>query len=185
MPLFSPIPNRVLSFGGSPEDHALFAWSMDAAIVSTSAALSAAGTLQGARIYIPRAGVITNIHCHVVAAGATLTANSCAAAIYDGATGALKGTTGDQSTAWASIGSKTMALGSSFAATPGFYDIAVWYNGTTAPSLSRQAAISSVNIGLTGSSIRFFTANTGVTTAAPATLGTKTAQTIAWFFAVS
>lgn len=183
MPLYLPASTR-LGYGAAPEDHGLLAWTMDPQSAGTGTVLAAAGTLQGARLYLPRPMTVTNLCCHVSAAGATLTAGSCKAALYN-SVGTLIGTTVDQATAWASTGFKAMALTAPVVCPAGYYDIALWYNGTTSPSIYRTSAVPVDNANLTGASARFFTANTTNTTTAPAPLGTKTVQNTAWWLAVS
>jgi hypothetical protein len=52
--------------------------------------------------------------------------------------------------------------------------VALWYNGTTGPAFIRGSSYAYVNGTLSGPALRSATANTGITTTAPATLGTKT-----------
>lgn len=184
MPLFSPLSQRTNTYGVAPEDHGLLVWNYDPALATASSSLTTAGMLQGARVYIPRNMLITNLFCHVITAGATLTANQCKAAIYDSA-GALKGTTTDQATAWQSVGGKVMPLVASFTATAGLYDIVMWYNGTTSPNVARAGTAQHHNTNLLTSALRFFTVNNGTTTAAPATLPTKVAGSFGWFVGAS
>jgi len=183
MPLYLPASTR-LGSGAAPEDHGLLAWTMDPSSAGTGTVLSVAGTMQGARLYLPRPMTVTNLYCHLSAAGATLTAGSCKAALYNSA-GTLVGTTVDQATAWASSGLKVMALSAAVVCPVGYYDLALWFNGTTSPTLYRSMAVPVGNANLTGAATRFFTANTAITTTAPATLGAKTVQNTAWWLAVS
>lgn len=191
MPLYLPAEARAESFQAAPEDHGFLAWSTDLALGSTTqSVLPANGILGGARLYLSNTAMISNIVIYVITAGATLTANQCGAAIYEnGATPALsplKGQTANtQNTSWQSVGLKVMPLLTPFLATPGYYDVAAWRNGTTAPAISRGTGSSSANANLTGTAIRCFTANTLVTTAAPTTLGTKTGTSNGWFFALT
>lgn len=170
---------------GAPEDFGLLAWTFDMANAGTSQIITTAGTLQGARLYLGKAATVTNLCAYLQTAGATLTAGQNKGALYNSA-GTLLGTTVDQATAWTSTGFKTMALATPVLCPAGLYDIVVWYNGTTAPSFSRSAGIALVQGPSSGQNLRYFNTNdTGKTTAAPSTLGTKTAVNFGWWFGLS
>jgi hypothetical protein len=90
------------------------------------------------KTYIPRNMTVNNITLIVTSAGASLTANSCYAGIYNSA-GMLIGQTTDQSSSWTSLGTKTMALTSPVSLTGGdddFVWIAICAAGTTLPSFA-------------------------------------------------
>lgn len=177
----------------TPNDHALVTWSYDVSFAVNTSLLSAAGaagTLNLVRVHVPVQSTITNIITFVSTAGATLTAGQCFAALFNAA-GALIAITADQSTAWTSTGIKTMALaGGPYLQAAGDYYVGLWYNGTTPPTLIRTSSIGGsgtanpINIGL-ASNFRYATANTGLTTAAPANLGALTASAIAWWVGLS
>lgn len=178
------VPFTTRTGAPDPSDFGLLAWAYDTAGGGTSQVLTTAGTMYGVRMYLPRTVTVTNIVTYLQTAGATLTSGQCKGAIYD-ASGNLQATLSDQSTAWASTGFKTMALASAVLLSAGLYDVVLWFNGTTGPSLTRQSGIAAVQTGQTGQSMRFFSADTGRTTTAPATLGTKTAQNLAWWMGLS
>lgn len=79
------------------------------------------------------------------------------------------------STVWNSTGWKVMPLVTPQAGVPGDYYIVGWANGSSMPGPLRGNASAQVNGPLSGTSSRYFTADTGVTTAAsaPTTLGTS------------
>jgi hypothetical protein len=172
MPLSNPsAPDVVPSFGYQPEDYGYLAWNWPPEYQNNTltTTLNTAGRLNVFGVVIPRPITCTNIVIYVTTAGATLTANQCAGALYTGA-GALIAQTGNQATAWTTTGIKTMALtGGPFALAAGRYDVALWYNGTTAPGLFRANGTAEINVNLTLDRQRL--ANTTITTTAPATLG--------------
>jgi Protein of unknown function (DUF2793) len=67
----------------------------------------------------------------------------------------------------------------------GTVDAVFWANGTTLPSIARGSGASGLNGGLTGTNLRFSTADTGLTTVAPATLGARTTLNAAYWVALS
>ncbi len=169
-----------------PKDIGLLAAAFDpAAAVTTSTVLPSSGVLYLIRVRLDRPQLVTNIVIAITTAGATLTANQNKAALYDAA-GALIGTTGDQSTAWTSTGMKTMALaGGAVTLNTGYYWIALWANGTTRPAFVRGNSALVVNGVLAAASARWATCNNGITTTAPATLGTRTASNTAYWAGLS
>lgn len=168
----------------SAVDYGLLAMAFDpAANSSNSTPLATAGTLYGIRLKLITPATITNIVLPIFTAGATLTAGQCFAALYQNNT--LKAQTADQATAWASTGMKTMALSSAQSAAAGYVDIVMWFNGTTGPAPTRGHQGFTVNGALAAANARYFTANTGVTTTAPASLGTKTSFSTAYWVGVS
>jgi hypothetical protein len=169
-----------------PTDHNLKAWNYDPIIVNgSSVALATAGKLYVFKIKINESVSITNIIAHCTVAGATLTAGQCFAALYQN--GSLVGQSADQSTAWASTGTMTMALaGGPYAVSAGYVYAALWFNGTTGPTFYRSGGTTEmVNMGLTAANSRFGTADTSITTTAPASLGAITALNIAVWVGLS
>lgn len=168
-------------------DSALIAWAYDpTGNTASTVALGTAGTLYVIKLHVGAPTSITNIVMDVNAAGASLTTGQCFAALYNASTGALVGTTADQSTAWTTTGIKTMALsGGPFSVSEGYYYVAVWFNGTTGPAFSRTQGTSIINVGLAATASRWGTANTSITTTAPSTLGTIAAASNSYWAAVS
>ncbi len=181
---------RLRRFDWSAADHNLLGWSCDPAIVNSQTVLSTAGRSEFARLHLPVAAPVTNVLLYVGTAGATLTAGQCFAALH-GPTGTLIGQTADQAAAWASTGVKTMALaGGPYALAAADYIVEFWFNGTTGPAIGRAVGggvgnAAFLNVGLASPSLRCGTANTGLTTTAPGTLGTQTASTNPWWVALS
>lgn len=171
----------------TPGDNGLISWNFDPATMGTSStALTPAGTMFVMRLHTPIATSVTNIITYVITSGSVLTSGQCFAALYQ--SGSLIGATADQSTAWASAGLKTMPLsGGPFNIAAGDVYVGFWYNGTTGPALGRgfSNSTSAINVGLSATSSRFGTANTSLTTTAPASLGAISAVNIAYWAAIS
>jgi hypothetical protein len=181
MPLF---PNQTLV--ADPSDHNLVGWTFDPANVQAGTLLPTAGLAHVIRIR-PVRDTVTNINFHFTVAGSSLTAGQCFAALYTDAGVWLK-STADQATNWASGGYRTCALTAPQAVTPfAFYRVLWWYNGTTAPTLSRAVNSSSaiLNAGLSAPVLRYSTADTGLTTAAPTNIGTQTGSATGWWVGLS
>lgn len=170
-----------------PADHGLLAWSVPIDVARDSSLMSAigAGILIGTRMRRVPAGPITNLHVFAAVAGATL--SNCFAAAFTDA-GVLIGQTADQSTAWQSGGYKTMPLvGGPFSFAGGDLNVGIWYNGTTAPTLIRSGsgAGGSGTVGQVAGGFNAFSSNSGLTTTAPASLGTKSLSAIRFWTGVS
>lgn len=172
--------------GIAPADLGFIAWTYDPQPTAGtgSSPFTAGGTLEVQRLRVPKTSLITNLHVYVQTAGATLTAGQCLAGLYD-ANGNLLSATGDQSTAWQSTGLKTMALTTPQTIAAGWYDVAVFYRGTTGPAFVRGTSYAFSNGLLTGSNLRSARAATGNTTTMPAALGAKTASTQNYWAALS
>lgn len=164
-------------------DHGLQAWTYDPVSATASLALATAGTVYVVALKTnPR--LISNIVVGVQTAGGTLTASQCFAGLYQN--GALLGSTADQSGVWNSTGVKTMPLASPVNPLGGLVYAAFVFNGTTGPALAHAgAALTNAaldNVALAATVARFGTANTGVTTALPATLGAVSALSTATYW---
>lgn len=169
-----------------PADHALAGWTFDPADVQAGTILPVGGRLELARVRV--AGpLVTSILLSITVAGATLTAGQNFAALFTDA-GALLGATVDQATNWQSTGLRTCALAAPQSVTPGsFVRVGLFSVGSTLPTLARgTAAISgaALNAGMAAPTLRYSTADTGLTTAMPATLGAQTAAATAWWLAL-
>ena len=162
-------------------------WNYDVQYIQAGTALGANGTVYVQKLWTPKPITVTNLHVQVITAGATLTSGQNFAALYDGSKN-LVGTTADQSTAWTSVGTKTMALsGGPFAISANsFYYVAYFANGTTRPSFGRLGSnLGGMNGLLSSANSRFASSSTGRTTSMPATLGAFTATNLAYWCAVS
>jgi hypothetical protein len=174
-----------------PADHNYLGWSNPVNQCTAQSALSAsgaAGTLVLLRVRRLPAASVTNVVTFIQTAGSGLTAGQCFGALYS-ASGTLIGQTADQSTAWASTGVKTMALASGpFNVAAGDYYVGLWYNGTTAPSPIRGGTGFSgaqMNVGQSSGQFDLCTADAGLTTLAPPTLGAQTSANVPFWVALS
>lgn len=168
------------STGFPPSYHGLLAWTFDWAVLSNVFLFpNVTGTMRTIRLWTPRPITVTNIVICITTGGATLTAGNNRCALFDAAGNYITNSiTADQSTAWTSGGVKAMPCTASVAVAAGAFDIGMWVNGTTAPTLRRggtDANIMGHGVGA-NVNIRYAGTNqTGLTATAPATVGTKTA----------
>ena len=159
-----------------PADHGLIAWNFTPYnIRATDKTAMTTATLYVAKIPVPRAAVISKIGYYVAQASAVPTAGQCFAGLF-GPTGTLLGATADQSANFGTLGSYLPSLISPRPVSAGYVYAGFFYNGTgTALALGVGDATSPVlNFGLTNATSLWATANTGLTTAMPASLGTLT-----------
>lgn len=173
-----------------PADNNLLAWAYDPILVTTGTIFAAAGTLYMIKIHSPSAISATNIFLYLQTSGATLTASQCYAGIYQN--GNLLGTSADLSGSVSpgfasAAGLKTIPIvAGPIAVAAGDFYIAFYANGTTLPTLGRAGSFPTLNnVGLTAGSYRTASANTGLTTALPGTMGTQTSLNVAYWAAVS
>ena len=174
-------------YGGAlPVDYGLIGWNFPIDQNGNSTILPTAGLVHVAKILVPTAITITNLHIHIATGGGTL-ANSYMA-LYNSAKGLLSQSADQSSTNsnWQGGGFKTVALGAPQAVTAGTYYIAFWVGSwATAPTPSRSSNNSAVNSNLATAVSRWATADTGITTTAPSTLGAFTATNIAYWVGIS
>jgi hypothetical protein len=177
----------------APPDHAYLAWTFDPILAPGGSTGAAAGTLNIARLHLPKAQTITNVLLYVTGAGSTLTSGQCFAGLYSSA-GAKLDLTADQAATgsnWQSTGLKTMPLAAGATSrAAGDYYVVWWANGSTLPSMARQpaAAAGLANAGLSAPNMRFATtADTGLTNAAsaPLSMGAQSSTGNCWWAALS
>lgn len=165
-----------------PADHGLASWSFDPTGASTATITPVAGTLYTVLMKIPRPTLITAIVMITSTPGATLTAGQNFAVLYD-ESGNQVGVTADQATPWAAAaGVKDMPLVAPVQVAGPFCRVGFYSNGSTLPTW-RTGASSAVpgSVNQATAAGRFGSANTGLTTTPPATLGSITAITAAWW----
>lgn len=166
----------------APTDHGFLAWSLPPSDIAAASAIGIAGQLYVAKLKISAPAMVSSIVTVLGAGGTSLTAGQCKAALYQG--GSLLGTTVDQAAAWATGGEKVMALaGDPVAVQAGYAHVGVWFQGSGSPTFFRSQAsgTSPLNVGLAAADSRTATANTGITTTAPGTLGAFTAFSMILF----
>lgn len=172
----SPLPG--------PWDHNLLAWSYDP-VGAINNSVVTGGVLYLIKVRMGPAATITNVIVQVAIAGTTLTADQNFAALYDSA-GTRVGVTADQTTAWGSTGTKTMALTTPYVAAAGTYYVGLLANGTTPPQFARSSGFSLINVGLSAGSYRYSTSGTAQTaTPASVTLASAAAASISYWAALS
>lgn len=169
-----------------PLDHGFLTWSYDPALAAAGTIIGNGGTLYVVKLKLAQAATVTNIVMEVSTAGATLTAGQNFAALYSAAK-ALLAVTADQTTPWQSTGLKTMALAQAQAVPAGTVYACWWTVGSTLPTFTRGTALNAVqpNAGLSAANSRYSTADGSLTTTAPATIGTQTAASAAYWVALS
>ena len=160
----------------------------DIATLANQTPIATAGRMEAVRVKLPFAALVTNVLTYAQAGGSVLTAGQCFAALYSSA-GARIGVTADQASAWASTGLKTMALASgSFSCPAGDYYVAFWFNGTTGPAFVRHSVaggVGQLNAGTAAPNLLHATADTGLTTTSPATMGAQSAAAVAYWVGLS
>jgi len=169
--------------GWLPVDYGWKAWTFDIALAIT-AGVATSGLLYLQAIKIPAATTISNVILNIVTAGSGLTSGQCFAGLYQG--GTLLASSADQSAVWTSTGTKVMALSSTQNVSAGTIYVGWFSNGTTNPAMARiQNTNAGVNGGLAVGGWRFASANTGLTTALPASYSTQNATSNMPWAAVS
>jgi hypothetical protein len=179
--------NLVRANAPLPLDYSFLGWAYDPAAAGTNSNFTG-GVIQLVRIPLRATRTITNVVLYIGTAGATLTAGSCWAGLYD-SSGNRLGQTADQASAWTSTGTKTMAIsGGPLSLAEGYYWVAFVATGTTIPSFLRASGVggAAINVGLAAASTRFGTYGTSQTTLpstiTPASIGQSNN---AWWAALS
>jgi hypothetical protein len=129
----------------------------------------ASGTLYIQKTILRVPKTVTNITVDVTSGGNTLTSGQNLAGIL-GSTGTSLRNTADQSTAWATTGTKTMALTSTITLAPGVYYTAILSVGTTPPTMVRTSPL-----GGGGGHASFYNASAASSNPRAATLTGQTA----------
>lgn len=157
-----------------PATHGLLGWSFDPDLASGTKIFETAGTLHGAKIFVPEPSKITNIHMWMTAKGGTLTALENGLGLFAEGTRKLLGKAAIAALieAWeGATGEVKLALEEPVNVPAGFIYGAGYFKGTTAPTFATAApTIGVLNANVATTKSRFFTADTGLTTALPATM---------------
>ena len=173
----------------SPADMGLLAETFPIHENATGTILPTAGRIECFRLKVPQAGWCTNVDVSLSAVGATLTAGQNFGALFH-RDGTLIAQTTDQSAAWVAstpvLKNMPLASGPVYLAV-GEYYVGVWANGSTLPTFHRSTSFvaATLNRGAAAPNFRVCSANTGLTTTAPATLGTQTATAVSYYFSLS
>lgn len=182
MPLYPPFA----PVAPSPADQNYIGRSFDNAMVQAGTILPTGGLLNLVRVQL-LGPLATTLHLHFTVGGGTLTANQNFAALFNSA-GTLLSATAEQSAAWQSGGIKSMNLAIAQPVTYGaFYYVGFYAVGSTMPTVSRavNSASAILNGGLSAPNFRYATADSGLTTAMPATFGVQTGTATAYWAGVS
>lgn len=157
-----------------PAAHGLLGWSFDPDLASGTKIFETAGTLHGAKIFIPEPCKITNIHMWMTIKASVLTALENGLGLFAEGTRKLlsKVEIAKLIEAWeGATGEVKLALEEPVNVPAGFLYGAGYFKGTTAPTFATAApTIGVVNANVATSKSRFFTADTGLTTALPAAM---------------
>jgi len=181
----APGPDSTPARNGNwtPADLGMIAWAFDPASQTSGQGITT-GQLNLVGLLIPGGTPpISQLLLKLSTAGSGLTANQNFAALYQN--GVLLGVSGDQAAAWSSSGLKQMPLATPVQPAPGFAYVGFWANGTTAPQPSRGNNDVLINGLLPVAASRYATANTGLTTTAPPTLGALSVATSAFWAGVA
>lgn len=169
-----------------PGDFGWLAWSGDPALMTVGTA-APNGNLSMTRLVLRAQKTITRAHLFTTGGGATLT--NVGVALYSAAGALLASavnTAGATTSAFQLAQLQTITFATPQTIGPGPFYVAHWFTGTTPPSLLRGAPSGTIqNAGTTlasGTGLRFAVANTGLTTAAPAT-ATQTGNAASAFWA--
>lgn len=154
-----------------PSDAGLLEFNFDPAAASSTGVILVTNKVALARINVRTPIVANNIIFHVDTAGSSLTANQNLCGIYNSAgTLLVSSPAGGLDSKVTSTGVITQALSAPQALGPGFYWIALLFNGTTPPTVASAANnLTNANTGLTAATYRWATNGTG-TTSLPATI---------------
>lgn len=170
----------------TPTEHGFKVWSGDPPTFTTNSLLSASGTLQLVKLWTRTPTLISSVSVYVQTAGATL--SNVGFGLYSAAGALLTSSVnanGATATAFQATGLKTVTFTTAQTINGGFY-VGFWCAGTTMPALARGSGVPGVhNVNLAAPNFRFAIANTGLTTAAPATLGTQSSASVAYWVAAA
>lgn len=151
-----------------PSDIGYLAYSYDPLLADASVG-PVAGDIQLVRVVLRSPQTITNIVATVGTAGNTLTASQNFAGLYDAA-GTRVALTADQTTAWGTTGTKTMALTAPYVAAAGYYYVAFVSNGTAPPLFRSKTNLGGAFISGASAANSFRFATNGTGTSLPATI---------------
>src|SRR6185437_13162386 len=120
-----------------PGDCGLLEWNFDPANAVAAGTILVSNKVALARINVRTPTVVSNVVFHVDTIAASLTANQNFAGIYSSA-GALLGSSaaGSLDSKVTSLGVITQPLSAPVACGPGFYWVALMFNGTTPPTVA-------------------------------------------------
>lgn len=171
----------------SPMDQGLIAWTLDPAVASGSTGPTG-GVLNLCKISVAQQALVTNVNLGVTAAISGGVSGQNFVGIYD-MTGTLLMQSADLTVALGTGNNPlTVPMTSPSNLAAGFYWLAMLFNATTTPTISRGSAGASatINVGTTAVARRFATFGSGLTslpgTFSPASI---TAGTVSYILSIS
>lgn len=172
--------------GVPPAYHGFLAWSNDPTITDTSMHTLVSGTLYVVGLWAPRDISVTGVNIMTTSSG---TATAAYGAIYSQAGALLRQTSSSAHALFGSIGLKTLPL-TAIAVPQGKFYAAWWVVTASAPIVYTTSSYApgtglAGNMNLSLANTRFASADTGLTSTAPATMGTKAALSRSIWCAVS
>lgn len=176
---------HIAEFGSSAawaaEDYGYASMAYDP-VAATANTAPAAGLAQVVRLKLTHRASVSNVYLQLGGTpGAGLV--NCFVALYQGNNVMVQ--SADQSVAWQTAGFKQVTLTPTIMSA-GYVDVVFWVGtATTMPSFRNSAAAAAINGALPAPSSRYATANSGLGATAPATLGTKTPVSAAYWTALS
>ena len=156
-------------------------WNYDP-VAAVNTTVPTGGTIYLNRLYVMEDTVVTHAYINVSTAGSGTT--NAYVAIYN-SSGTLIATSNDNSSNMNSTGMKTFTFASPPTLSAGqYYRFGFWITAsTTVASITRASSTSALNGLQTSSTFRFSTADTGLTTTAPSSLGSITQSNLAFWVA--
>lgn len=154
-----------------PVANKLLGWSFDPLFASGTKILETAGTLHVAKVWVPEACKISNVHMWMTTKGETLTALECGLGLFAEGTRKLlsKAAVAGLIEQWeGATGEVKTALEEAQNVAAGYVLVGVYYRGTTAPTFATAASTigaTNMNVATTGS--RFATGDTGLKLSLP------------------
>lgn len=154
-----------------PAVHGLLGWSFDPDLASGTKILETAGTLHGAKIFVPEPCKITNVHMWLTGKASVLTALENGLGLFSEAARTLLAKIAPATliAGWeGATGEVKLALEEPVNVPAGFIYGGFYYNGTTAPTFATAApTIGVVNANVATTKSRFFTADAALKLALP------------------
>lgn len=180
--VYTPSSGAARAASVLPEDMGFTAWNGAVEPFNVAANFANAATLYVEKVWI-NAGTVTNCHLSL---GNPATLTQAYMALYTGAGALLSQSANLAATYTGATGLATFPLAAPQVVASGNYYVAFWSNANGLnPYHSATFTTSGANGRLGAGAYRTASANTGLTTAAPATIGTMTAIGTSFWVAVS
>jgi hypothetical protein len=176
--------------GWAATDQGFLTWAFDPVAATQTSSVVTSGTANVVKVKLTGTTNVTGFLLSIGAAASTPGGTGNFGALYNSSK-TLLGTSADQSASWNTSGVKqanfvAASAGSLTNLAPDWYYFVFWMTWTgTAPTVRAGVNSSIVNASLTAANSRYATADTGLTTTAPATLGTFAASNPSWWVALT